>query len=223
MSKPDAAPGCPPEVLAAIPWYPDDVSVEERGAVDAHAAECVDCRRELEARLADPDHEAEWPTPDPDTVFTRILAQVELDEAESLSQWARVPRRVRAVRWLREGHVNVPGLATPLSVPRGLSAAASFCGVIAVAALFFGAGPNGNEPAPRATHLEAPHIDVVFRDDLTAGAMAGAIEAIGGEIVAGPSARGRYRIELPPGADADAAAQDLSDAGVAIYAEPALD
>jgi hypothetical protein len=210
-------------VLAAIPWYPDDVSVEERGAVDAHAAECVDCRRELEARLADPDDEAEWPTPEPDAVFTRVLAQVELDEAETLSQWARVPRRVRAVRWLREGEVNVPGLATPVSVPRGLSAAASFCGVIAVAALFFGAGPNGNESPRPAAVAEAPRIDVVFRHDLSAGAMASAIEAIEGEVVAGPSARGRYRIELPPDADPDAAAQELSDAGVVIYAEPALD
>ena len=76
--------GCPPDVLAAISWYPDDLSVEERGAVDAHAAECVDCRRELEARLADLDDEAAWPTPDPDTVFTRVLAHIELDEAESL-------------------------------------------------------------------------------------------------------------------------------------------
>ena len=223
MPKPVEAPGCPPELLAAIPWYPDDLSAEERGAVDGHAAECLDCRRELEARLADPDEEAAWPTPDPETVFTRILAQVELDEAETLSEWARVPRRVRAVRWLREGQVNVPGLATPLSVPRGLGAAASFCGLLAVAALFFGAGPNGQEPAQRPAQLEAPRIDVVFRDDLTAGAMAGAIEAIEGEIVAGPSARGRYRIELPPGTDPDAAAQELSDAGVAIYAEPALD
>lgn len=220
MAKRDEALGCPPELLAAIPWYPDDLSTEERGAVDAHASECPDCRRELEARLADPDDEAEWPTPEPDAVFTRILSQVEIDAAETLSEWARVPRRVRAVRWLREGHVSLPGLATPLSVPRGLSAAASFCGVIAVAALFFGAGPNGNEPAPpRSAHAEAPQIDVVFRDDLTSGAMASAIEAIEGEIVAGPSARGRYRIALPPGTDPDGAAQALSDAGVAIYAE----
>jgi len=217
--------GCPPDVLAAISWYPDDLSVEERGAVDAHAAECVDCRRELEARLADLDDEAAWPTPDPDTVFTRVLAHIELDEAESLREWSRAPRRVRAVRWLREGEVNVPGLATPVSVPRGLSAAASFGALIAAATLFFGTGPNGSAPvpAPAPARLEVPQIDVVFRADLPSSAMADAIESIHGEIVAGPSPRGRYRIALPRGANPESAAQALSDAGVAVYAEPALD
>ena len=29
MAKSEPHPGCPPEVMAAIPWYPDDLSVEE--------------------------------------------------------------------------------------------------------------------------------------------------------------------------------------------------
>ena len=123
---------------------------------------------------------------------------------------------------LRHGELNVPGLATPVSVPRGLSAAASFCGILAVAVLFFGTGPNGKDGS-RPARAEAPRIDVVFRDDLTAGAMASAIEDLDGEVVAGPSARGRWRIELPPDADPEVAAQQLSDSGLAIYAEPALD
>jgi hypothetical protein len=214
--------GCPTDVLAAIPWYPDDLTREEREAVDSHASECLDCRRELEARLADPDQEAEWPTPDPDETLTRVLARIELGEAESLREWARAPRRTRAVRWLRESEVHVPGFAQPVSLSRGLSVAASFGAAVAAASLFFGAGPDGSDsaPTPAPIHREAPLIDVVFRGDLSAAEMAGAIEGIRGEIVGGPSPRGRYRIALPSGASPDSAAQALSDAGVAIYAEP---
>ena len=216
---------CPPEVLAAIPWYPDDLSREEREAVDSHASECLDCRRELEARLVDPEQEAEWPTPEPRATFTRVMAHVELGEAESLREWARAPRRTRAVRWLRESEVRVPGFAQPVSVSRGLSVAASFGAAVAAASLFFGAGPNGSDPSPTPTavHREAPRIDVVFRGDLTLAEMAGAIEGIHGDIVAGPTPRGLYRIALPLGTNPDTAAQALSDAGVAVYSEPSVD
>ncbi|HKJ24491.1 MAG TPA: hypothetical protein VKB65_06695 [Myxococcota bacterium] len=214
--------GCPPEILSAIAWYPDDLSREEREAVDSHASECLDCRRELEARLADPDHEAEWPTPDPDATLTRVLARIELGEAEELREWARAPRRTRAVRWLRESEVHVPGFVQPVSVWRGLRVAASFGAAVAAASLFFGAGPDGSEgPPPAELRYEAPRIDVVFRSDLTSAEMAGALEGIHGEIVAGPSRRGRYRIELSPGTSPESAAQALADGGFAVFAEPA--
>jgi hypothetical protein len=207
--------------MASIPWYPDELSAEERGAVDAHAAHCADCRRELEARLADPSDQAEWPTPDPDGVFTRVLARIELDEAEGLREWARAPRRTRAVRWLREREVHVPGLAAPVSVSRGLSAAASFGALIAAVALVTTLS-TGRGPV-RPTESDLPRIDVVFRDEITTRSMAEALAAIDGEIVAGPSARGRYRVALPEDTDPETAAQTLSDAGVVIYAEPAED
>jgi hypothetical protein len=214
--------GCPPEILAAIPWYPDDLTREEGEAVESHASECLDCRREHEARLADPDQEAEWPMPDPDETLTRVLARIELGEAEGLREWARAPRSARAVRWLRESEVRVPGVAQPVSVWRGLRVAASFGAAVAAASLFLGAGPDGSEhPPPPALYHEAPQIDVVFRNDLTAAEMAGALEGIRGEIVAGPTRRGRYRIELAPGSSPESAAQALADGGFAVYAEPA--
>jgi hypothetical protein len=104
---------------------------------------------------------------------------------------------------------------------RGLRVAASFGAAVAVASLFFGAGPDGTEAPPPAVHREAPRIDVVFRGDLTTAEMAGALEGIRGEIVSGPSPRGRYRIALPHGTNAESAAQALADGGFAVYAEPA--
>jgi len=211
-----AEPGCPAEVLAAVPWYPDELSREERDAVEAHAATCPDCRRELEARLSEADA-AGPPPPDPDAAFTRVLARIEHDEAEKLHQWARAPRRRRAVRWLREREVPLPGTGTTVTVARGLSAAASFGVLLAAVALFLGVVPDGDGDGDVAAR---PVIDVVFRDDLPAREMAEALERIDGEIVAGPSRRGRYRVRLPEGASPEAAAQALADADLVLYAGP---
>jgi hypothetical protein len=40
---------CPEAVLGWIPWYPSGgLTAREKGAVEAHAAECGDCRSELD-------------------------------------------------------------------------------------------------------------------------------------------------------------------------------
>ncbi len=217
--EPGAA--CPPEILAAIPWYPDELAREEREAVDSHAAACGDCRRELEARLGEGDEEAM--SGEAEALFTRVMSQIEVDEAENLREWARAPRRQRAVRWLREREVRVPGTAASVSLYRGLPAVASFGALVAAAALFI-AGPQAPAPAetsaPAAIEQSALILDVVFRDATTAAQIASALDAIGGEIIAGPSPRGRYQIRLAGGADPDAAAQQLADAGIVVYAEP---
>ncbi|NNL67326.1 MAG: hypothetical protein HKP30_13850, partial [Myxococcales bacterium] len=85
--------------------------------------------------------------------------------------------------------------------------------------LFFGASPETPEPAA-IVHELPPRIDVVFREDVTSGAMAAAIAGIDGEIISGPTARGRYRVALPEDSSADIAAQALADAGIVVYVEP---
>ena len=45
MPGEELATGCPPDILELIPWYPEDgLSDAERGAVEAHAACCPECR-----------------------------------------------------------------------------------------------------------------------------------------------------------------------------------
>jgi hypothetical protein len=65
-------------------------------------------------------------------------------------------------------------------------------------------------------------LDVVFRSDASAERIQTALRGLGAELVAGPSPLGRYRVELPPGADASAAAALLraEGTGVASFAEP---
>lgn len=79
---------CPDAVLGWIPWYgefdEDGESVldtRQRGAVEAHASECSDCRAELDM-IAGAPFEIDVELPDPDRVFQEITARLDAGEAE---------------------------------------------------------------------------------------------------------------------------------------------
>ena len=69
---------CPENVLSWIPWYADGgLTAREKGAVEAHAAECRDCRAELDIVAG-----ASWSfddieLPDADRLFGEITARIE--------------------------------------------------------------------------------------------------------------------------------------------------
>ncbi len=69
---------CPENVLGWIPWYADGgLTAREKGAVEAHAAECGDCRAELDIVAG-----ASWSfddieLPDADRMFGEITARIE--------------------------------------------------------------------------------------------------------------------------------------------------
>ena len=65
---------------------------------------------------------------------------------------------------------------------------------------------------------------MVFREDAKAEEIHSALRAVGGQIVAGPTQLGVYRVQLGTGADLTAAAQSLrgDELGVATFAEPSL-
>ena len=75
---------CPESVLGWIPWYADGtLTPRQKGAVEAHAAECSDCRAELDM-IAGAPFEIDVDLPDPDRVFEEISARIdaELDAAD---------------------------------------------------------------------------------------------------------------------------------------------
>ncbi len=47
MSPSPTTSRCPTRILGWLPWYPDGLSDEERGRVEAHVSACAGCRREL--------------------------------------------------------------------------------------------------------------------------------------------------------------------------------
>ena len=80
---------CPESVLGWIPWYgegtEDGESVltpRQRGAVEAHAAECSDCRAELDM-IAGAPFEIDVDLPDPDRMFEEITARIDAGEADA--------------------------------------------------------------------------------------------------------------------------------------------
>jgi Fervidolysin N-terminal prodomain len=206
---------CPPEVLEAIPFYPEGLAEAQRGSLEAHAAACDDCRRELALVQGVPAEES-VELPDAERVWARVLQLVSAEGAE-----AKLPPGRRAAppaapgRWRR-----IAARPLPLAASIALALAFGTLGTAAGSLLLRGRAPvYETASAPRAA---GPSLDVVFRKDARAEEIQQALRAVDGSLVDGPSPLGVYHVALPAGADvASAAAALRSEAGhVAVIAEP---
>src|SRR5215831_13501301 len=74
---------CPEAILASIPWYPDGLTPEECGALEAHAADCRACRAELSFLLGD--EEPQIDLPDVERVYARVLARISASSDEDVT------------------------------------------------------------------------------------------------------------------------------------------
>lgn len=71
---------CPAAVLGWIPWYAEGgLTARERGAVEAHAAECGECRSELDIVAGMPWAFEGIDLPDATRMFDEITARIEAD------------------------------------------------------------------------------------------------------------------------------------------------
>lgn len=224
MNQDRSVPTCPPEVLDWLPWYADDALPEaQRGAVEAHAAQCSECRLEI-AMLAG---EAMPPgaAPDAEQAFAKVLARIEAagvaaDPVEANGHRVPAPARHAPPR---------PSLQPERArrTPR-----------LAMAAVLFAVAAAGWVARDLARHADAVYetasgpaatvaaggtnqLDVVFRQDAAIERINANLRALGGVVIAGPSQAGRYRIAVPAGSDAAAAAELLraEETGVASFAE----
>ena len=228
MNDRNNEPTCPPEILDWIPWYAEDALADaQRGAVEAHAAQCEECRKELAMLNGGPAPSAA--APDPEAVFARVLARIETEgmgggPAGVGSRLAPAPARsAPRLRDARRGGRH--------SMSRNALAAA-FVLSVATAGWFanealgsLGGVLYRTASAPEATPLVADsgvRLDVVFRGDVGIDRINTDLRALGAVVVAGPSQAGRYRVALPEGSDASAAAAMLraEGTGVASFAEP---
>jgi len=242
------AASCPPEVLDLLPWYADDgLTPEERGQVEAHAAGCAGCRRELLDAFRDVALPADAPSPERvlARVFDAIAARAG-GEASSPAPGAPDAMPAAAGRAAApaaaapdpRGATPRPGRAAPLRRARALARPSR---AAAAAAAAFVLGAVGGAALPRLTGAPAPvyqtaaapqvaapgdgpRLDVVLREDVSVAELRRTLGALGAEVVGGPSAVGRYRLRLPAGADATAVAAALraEGTGIATFAEPAL-
>jgi hypothetical protein len=213
-------PMCPQEVLALIPWYPDGaLSAAERGAVEAHAAGCAACREEIHALIGSFEPAPHVNVPPAATVLARVLDRI--DRAEATGK-AGARRRIG----MAPGR---PSTTERRVAPRRLALAASLALAAGVGALatvsagrLFGADSYQTAAGPEAVHASGPLLEMIPRDDVSAAELRTALRKIEGELVGGPAGTlGRYRVQLPAGADAAAAAAHLRarEGGIATYAE----
>ncbi len=236
-------PSCPPQILEWIAWYPDGgLSDAQRGAVEVHAAHCASCREDLAVLAGRADTDAA--PADPDLLFERVLARIEAAAVAT-------PSRVAASRPVpNEAGANEAGRAEAGPARRAPAgrrrrhawqrhaaiAAAGFALIAVTGALgWLGrdwmslVGHADVEESYRTaaaarepTALGGVALDVVFRSEASAEQIQTLLRGLGATITAGPTELGRYRLVLPPGSDARAAAALLraEESGIASYAEP---
>lgn len=199
--------GCPEAILASIPWYPDGLTPEECGAVEAHAADCRACRAEL--AFVRGDEEPAIELPDPERVYARVL--------DLISGESEVGRGIAAARRA------VGQAARQASLAAGIVVAVC-SGMLTTGAIWFVRVAPTYETAAAAPAPEAagPRIEVVFREDASADQIRARLREVGATVISGPSQLGVYRLRLAPGADVSAVIIQLrgEGRGVATFAEP---
>jgi hypothetical protein len=209
--------GCPTDVLEWIPWYGDDgLSEAQRGAIEAHAADCARCRDELALVTGESAVDAEA-LPAADGVYERVLARIADDSADrdaverSNTPPATPPARRRWIRARWHEVAAVAGVAAGIGLAFGWFSGRGFAEPVYVTA----AAP----PAARGGTLS-----VIFRDDVTARQIEDALRALGADVVAGPDGSDVMRLRLPRASDPVAAARMLraEGTGIAAFAEPSV-
>lgn len=104
---------CPESVLGWIPWYGETdergerlLDERQRGAIEAHASECADCRTELDM-IAGAPYEIDVALPDPDRLFEEITARIDAGEAAGMDTAPGLPDREHpADRRLTDGELG---------------------------------------------------------------------------------------------------------------------
>lgn len=208
---------CPSDVLKWIVWYPDQgLSDRQRGAVEAHAAACAGCRDEIAMMQGTGEPVVE--APDAERVLAQLMQRIEAHGDES---GVEAPDEVPAL-----APRAARGRQVPLALAAAIALVAALAAGVVTSALLGDRRPqtlNTATGAAAVAPLTGPELDVVFAGDVSVERLTKALRSIRGEIVAGPTPVGRFRVQLRDGADATAAARQLRGEGadVALFAEPA--
>src|SRR5213593_1924343 len=200
---------CPEAILASIPWYPEGLTAEECGAVEAHAADCRECRAEL--AFVRGDEEPAIELPDAERVYARVLERISAHGDEEPAP----PRRRSVAREAARQASLAAGIL--VAVISGMLTTGAIW-IVRVAPTYETAAA-----APLAVDAGGAGIDVVFQNHASADEIRSKLREVGATVVSGPSQLGVYRLRLAPGADLNAAIGRLrgEGRGVAAFAEPA--
>src|SRR5437867_1258557 len=104
---------CPEAILASIPWYPDGLTPDECGALEAHAADCRACRAEL--AFVRGDEEPEIELPDVERVYARVLARISAHSDRDAPREPRVSTARRVGEAARQASIAAGLLVAVIS------------------------------------------------------------------------------------------------------------
>jgi anti-sigma factor RsiW len=190
------------EAEELLPWYATgQLDATDRMRVEAHLADCVECRRQLtvERQLM---HEFRAMTPEIESGWNRLRARIVRPGPAPLR------RRGLAEFWQLLTRPAVAGLAV---------AQLAFV-ILAGGFLISLSKPNYhalNSPPPTA----AANMIVMFQPNATEKDMRAALESAGASIVGGPTPANAYLLHVAPSGRAAAVAR-LHDSNAVQLAEP---
>jgi hypothetical protein len=186
-----------------LPWLVNDTLAKpERAAVEEHVRDCLPCRIELKAQRSLGAVVRAQPTihTSPARGFDRLLEQLDGGPAPRPS-----PRPVRA-----------SALPWPRRVVAG-TAIATLAALVLVLVAWPQLMPE-REPNGYATLADPPEaaadtglrLDLVFAESLSAADRQRLLDELGAKVVSGPSAIGRYRVQLTSESSGEALARLLA-------------
>jgi len=207
------------EAWALLPWLANGrLPATDREWVEAHVAQCAECRGELDAqrRVATQINEDRSPDPagsEEQRSFNKLWARIEASEAAAPSANSVAARSVsrssRTVRWLAAA-VVVQGFGLALFGFNALRT--NDGGFVTVAEV----------PAQR---LNAPALRLVFAPEASMASINTLLTHQGLSIVSGPGTSGNFTAELSAdavasGASADSVAAVISKDPNVTFAQP---
>lgn len=196
MTTPNDASHAHPTTML-LPWYlTGTLKASERQAVDEHLAGCADCRAELESltRLRIPLKAALAEEPMPALRLQQdVMARIHAERASAPPPHAVAPGGGfgdALEQWFRN-----------LFTPRWIPALAATLLIGQLALLLWTAGEQTALPpgriVARGIQPAATRVVLVFQESTSETRIRATILALNGRLVDGPTADGRYTIELP--------------------------
>jgi Putative zinc-finger len=183
-----------------LPWYVNEtLSDAERALVESHVRHCVPCRLAL-----------------------REQRDLQLALREHPSVHLSAERGFDRLMQRIDGTSSAPGGKGPVNRYFALAASVTLGFVALGAAVYVATGlrptPDAFETLATTNSRPSARLDVVFADGVTESDLRELLQTFDASLVGGPSAVGRYTIELP----GPATSEDLDEVVAALRKDPRI-
>jgi vacuolar-type H+-ATPase subunit I/STV1 len=189
------------EIIESLPWYVNGtLDQAERAAVTQHLATgCDECAREVKSLTAiqkavkTAGDEAPEPSP---FLLNRALAEIEDYERTRAQAQSRQAAKAPASPGLWDRLRESWWPTTPVFARMALATQLALVLVLGAVAVYQYENPQVIYKSLSDSSGNAAKLSVIFNENATEGAIRQALEEIHGNIVEGPTAQGRYTIQL---------------------------